>query len=124
MFAWPFALDKQPSTAITMKHVDVVSITDTLLIGHTKDVLIAPQKDQFAALIEVTNSCFDTATSGLCIEPKEGGRVLRNGFANTWFGAHCGDGMVIDGTAGTVPGAQFTNCMFMGNGGDGVKIVG
>lgn len=124
MFAWPVALDMQPSTAITMKYVDVVSITDTLLIGHTKDVLIAPRRGQFAALIEVTNSCFDTATSGLCIEPKDGGRVLRNGFSNIWFGAHSGDGMVIDGTDGTVPGAQFTNCMFMGNGGDGVKILG
>lgn len=124
MFAWPTALDMQPSTAITMKYVDVVSISDTLLIGHTKDVRIAPQRGQFAALIEITNSCFDTATSGLCIEPVNGGRVLRNGFSNIWFGAHSGDGMVIDGTDGTVPGAQFTNCMFMGNGGDGVKIQG
>lgn len=124
MFAWPAALDTQPSTAITMKYVDVVSISDALLIGHTKDVLIAPHRGQFAALIEVTNSCFDTATSGLCIEPTEGGRVLRNGFSNIWFGAHSGDGMVIDGTDGTVPGAQFTNCMFMGNGGDGVNIFG
>lgn len=124
MFAWPTALDMQPSTAITMKYVDVVSISDTLLIGHTKDVLIAPHRGQFSALIEVTNSCFDTAKSGLCIEPEDGGRVLRNGFSNIWFGAHSGEGMVIDGTDGTVPGAQFTNCMFMGNGGDGVKILG
>lgn len=124
MFAWPTALDMQPSTAITMEYVDVVSITDTLLIGHTRDVLIAPHRGQFSALIEVTNSCFDTAKSGLCIAPKDGGRVLRNGFSNIWFGAHSGDGMVIDGTGGTVPGAQFTNCMFMGNGGDGVKILG
>lgn len=124
MFAWPAALDQQPSTAITLKHVDVVSISDALLIGHTKDVLIAPGYKQFAALIEVTNSCFDTATSGLCVEPTDGGRVLRNGFSNIWFGAHSGDGMVIDGTQGTVPGMQFTNCMFMGNGGEGVKIYG
>lgn len=134
MFAWPATrvpnptvaqvLELQPSTAITMKYVDVVAISDTLLIGHTKDVLIAPGKDQFAALIEITDCCFDTAQSGLCMEPTDGGRVLRNGFANTWFGAHTGDGVVIDGTDGTVPGAQFTNCMFMGNGGDGVKILG
>lgn len=124
MFAWPADLNLQPSTAITLKYVDVVSISDALLIGHTKDMLIAPGRNQFSALVEVTNCCFDTAKSGLCIEPIEGGRVLRNGFSNIWFGAHSGDGMVIDGTQGTVPGMQFTNCMFMGNGGDGVMIYG
>lgn len=124
IFAWPTALNMQPTSAITMEYVDVVSISDVLLIGHTKDVIIAPGRRQFASLIEVTNSCFDTATTGLSVEPVNGGLVRCSGFSNTWFGAHTGDGIILDGTNGTIPGLQFTNCMFMYNRGDGVKAQG
>ena len=124
LFAWPHTLETPPSSAICMKHVDVASVSDTLLIGHMKDVLLQPGKGQFTALVQMTNSCFDTAQSGMCVEPVDGGRVLRCGFSNIWFGAHTGDGMVVNGTDGAVPGLQFTNCMFMGNGENGVRASG
>ncbi len=116
---------RQPSSCITMGWVDVVSISDALIIWHKKNIIISPDRNQFAALIEVTNSCFDTAKNGIYVKPTNGARVLRCGFANTWFGAHQeGEGMVIDGTEGSVTGLQFTNCMFMFNRGNGVSIFG
>ncbi len=124
LFAWPHTLETPPSSAICMKHVDVASVSDTLLIGHMKDVLLQPGKGQFTALVQMTNSCLDTAQSGMGVEPVDGGRVLRCGFSNIWFGAHTGDGMVVNGTDGAVPGLQFTNCMFMGNGENGVRASG
>ncbi len=116
--------DLQPTCGIYMGHVDVVSISDTLLIYHKKDVYIAPRGRQFAALIEITNCCFDTAEYGLYIAPSDGARVLRCGVCNTWFGAHSAGGAVIDGSEGVVTGLQFTNCMFLANAGDGIRVEG
>ena len=116
--------DRQPTSGIHMGHVDVVSISDTLIIYHRKNIWVTPGPEQFSALIEVTNSCLDTAHHGIYIEPNGGGRVLRCGFSNTWFGAHCNDAMVIDGRDGVVTGLQFSNCMFLANAGDGVRITG
>lgn len=114
----------QPSSGIHMGYVDVVSISDALIIWHKKDIIIAPDGQQFAALIEITNSCLDTAENGIYIEPTNGARVLRCGVANTWFGAHTSDAAVIDGSGGTVTGLQFTNCMFLCNAGNGLSVTG
>ena len=114
----------QPTSGICMKYVDVVHISDALIIWHNKDVLISPSGKQFATLIEITNSCFDTAQNGIYIEPQDGGRVLRCGMSNTWFGAHSQDSVVLDASDGTITGMQFTNCMFLANGGNGVSIGG
>ena len=123
--ARPIDVNHQPSTCISLHHVDVVSISDALIIWHKKDVLIAPEgKSQFSALVEITNSCFDTAENGIFIQPKDNARVLRVGIANTWFGAHTSDGAVIDATEGYVTGVQFTNSTFIGNGGNGVTVRG
>lgn len=75
--------DRQPTSGIHMGHVDVVSISDTLIIYHRKNIWVTPGPEQFSALIEVTNSCLDTAHHGIYIEPNGGGRVLRCGFSNT-----------------------------------------
>ena len=115
----------QPSSAIEMGHVDVVHISDALVILHRKDVVIAPRGDkQFSALIEIANCCFDTALHGIYIEPTEGARVLRCGIANTWFGAHSSDAAVINGSDGIITGLQFTNSMFLCNAGNGVNVSG
>lgn len=117
--------ERQPTSCITMGWVDVVSLSDVLIIWHRKELLITPKKKQFAALIEVTNCCFDTAENGMYICPQSGARVLRCGFANTWFGAHqTGGGIVVDGSDGAVTGLQFTNCMFLHNHGNGVSVFG
>lgn len=122
--AKPSASTLQPSSGITMRYVDVVSISDALIIWHKKDVVVAPKNRQFAALIEITNSCFDTAENGIYIEPSGGARVLRCGVSNTWFGAHSSDAAVINGADGVVTGLQFSNCMFLANGGNGVTVEG
>ena len=123
--AKPSSSTLQPTSCIFMGWVDVVSISDALIIWHKQNVVIAPQNNQFAALVEMTNCCFDTAESGMVIRPQGGARVLRCGFANTWFGAHqSGDGAVIDGSDGAVTGLQFTNCMFLHNRGNGVSVAG
>lgn len=122
--AKPSAATLQPSSGIYMGYVDVVSISDALIIWHKKDVVVAPENRQFAALIEITNSCFDTAENGIYIEPTGGARVLRCGVTNTWFGAHSSDSVVIDGADGVVTGLQFNNCMFLANGGNGVAVNG
>ena len=114
----------QPSAGIWMGYVDVVSISDALIIWHKKDIVAAPDGNQFAALIEITNSCLDTAENGIFIAPTNGARVLRCGFTNTWFGAHTADAAVIDGSGGTVTGLQFSNCMFLCNGGNGLTVTG
>lgn len=124
LMARPADGSRQPSSCITMGHVDVVSISDALIIHHRKEVVIAPKGQQFAALIEITNCCFDTAETGVFIQPTGGARVLRCGIANTWFGAHSGDSMVIDGDDGVVTGLQFTNAMFLANRGNGATITG
>lgn len=116
--------ERQPTSGIHMGHVDVVAISDMLLIYHRSDILITPGRDQFAALIEVSNSCFDTACHGMVIRPTDGARVLRCGFSNTWFGAHKQDAMVIDGSEGVVTGLQFSNCMFLCNAGNGISVTG
>lgn len=116
--------EAQPSYGIYMGYVDVVCISDALLIWHSKDVVLAPKARQFSALVEITNSCFDTAANGMWIEPTGGGRVLRCGISNTWFGAHTDDAMHVDGSDGTVTGIQFSNCMFLANGGDGASVGG
>ena len=123
--AKPSDATRQPSSGITMGWVDVVSISDALIIWHKKNIVISPTGNQFAALIEVTNSCFDTAENGMYVKPTNGARVLRCGFTNTWFGAHqSGDGMIIDGSEGSITGLQFNNCMFMHNRGNGISIFG
>ncbi|MDR1703462.1 MAG: glycoside hydrolase family 55 protein [Clostridiales bacterium] len=124
MMARPADGSRQPTSCITMGHVDVVHISDVLIIHHRKEVMITPKDMQFAALIEITNCCFDTAESGIFIQPTGGARVLRCGIANTWFGAHSGDAMVIDASDGVVTGLQFTNAMFLANRGNGVTITG
>ena len=116
--------EAQPSYGIYMGYVDVVCISEALLIWHSKDVVLAPKARQFSALVEITNSCFDTAANGMWIEPTGGGRVLRCGISNTWFGAHTDDAMHVDGSDGTVTGIQFSNCMFLANGGDGASVGG
>lgn len=116
--------EAQPSYGIYMGYVDVVCISDALLIWHTKDVVLSPKARQFSALVEITNSCFDTAANGLWIEPTGGGRVLRCGISNTWFGAHTGDALHVDSGNGTVTGVQFSNCMFLANGGSGAVVGG
>lgn len=115
---------QQPSYGIYMGYVDVVSISDALIIWHNKDVVLAPGARQFSALVEITNSCFDTAVNGIWIEPTSGGRVLRCGVSNTWFGAHSADAMHADASDGIVTGIQFSNCMYLANGGNGVHISG
>lgn len=122
--AKPSASTLQPSSGIYMGYVDVVSITDALIIWHKRDVVVAPENRQFAALIEITNSCFDTAENGIYFEPSGGARVLRCGVTNTWFGAHSSDSAVINGADGVVTGLQFNNCMFLANGGNGVTVEG
>ncbi len=116
--------ERQPTAGIHMGHVDVVAISDALLIYHRSNLLITPGKNQFAALIEVCNSCLDTAYHGMTVAPTAGGRVLRCGFTNTWFGAHKEDAVVIDGTDGTVTGLQFSNCMFLCNAENGISVAG
>lgn len=123
--ARPESETRQPSSCIALGWVDVVSISDALIIWHRKELLIAPEGKQFAALIEVTNCCFDTAENGMFVQPRNGARVLRCGFANTWFGAHqSGDGIVVDGSDGVATGLQFTNCMFLHNRGNGISVTG
>lgn len=114
---------RQPSTGITIGYADVVSISDTLIIHHTKDLNIVPKDGQVASLIQITNSCFDTAYNGMFIAPAKGGTVLRMGIANTWFGANSSDGIVIDGREGSVKNIQFSNVMAKGNE-VGVRIFG
>ncbi|MBO5069180.1 MAG: right-handed parallel beta-helix repeat-containing protein [Roseburia sp.] len=122
--AKPTSSTLQPSSGIYMGYVDVVSISDALIIWHKKDVVIAPKGRQFAALVEITNSCFDTAENGIYIEPTKGARVLRCGITNTWFGAHSSDSAVINGSDGVITGLQFTNAMFLCNAGNGVRVSG
>ncbi len=122
--AKPSGASLQPSSGIWMGYVDVVSISDALIIWHRNDIEIAPSGRQFAALVEITNSCLDTAAHGIVVAPESGARVLRCGVANTWFGAHTSDAAIMNGSDGTVTGLQFTNCMFLANGGDGVKVSG
>lgn len=125
LYAKPSSGTLQPSSCIIMGWVDVVFISDATIIWHKRDIVIAPQNHQFAALVEMTNCCFDTSENGIFIQPTGGARVLRCGFVNTWFGAHqTGDGAVIDGSDGEVTGLQFTNCLFMHNNGNGVAISG
>lgn len=122
--AKPSSATLQPTSGIHLGYVDVVSISDALIIWHRKDVVVAPKTRQFAALVEITNSCFDTALHGVSIEPTGGGRVLRCGVSNTWFGAHSADALTVDGSDGTVTGLQFSNCMFLANAGSGVAVRG
>ena len=122
--AKPSSATLQPTSGIHLGYVDVVSISDALIIWHRKDVVVAPKTRQFAALVEITNSCFDTALHGVSIEPTGGGRVLRCGVSNTWFGAHSADALTVDGADGTVTGLQFSNCMFLANAGNGVAVRG
>jgi len=114
----------QPSTGITLGYVDVVSIDETLIIHHGKDLSISPTKGQFSALIEISNSCFDTAVTGMSIAPEGDGRVLRMGVSNTWFGANSSDGIILNGTHGKISGVSFTNTMLFANGGIGANVLG
>ncbi len=116
--------NRQPTAGIHLGFVDVVAMSDVLLIYHRNDLLITPGKNQFAALIEVSNCCFDTAKHGMVIRPTAGGRVLRCGFSNTWFGANVSDAVVIDGADGIVTGLQWSNCMFLCNAGNGITVSG
>ena len=61
--AKPSSATLQPTSGIHLGYVDVVSISDALIIWHRKDVVVAPKTRQFAALVEITNSCFDTAST-------------------------------------------------------------
>ena len=62
--AKPTSGNRQPSSGITMENVDVVSISNALTIWHKHNIVISPSGLQFAALTEISNSCFDTSETG------------------------------------------------------------
>jgi hypothetical protein len=114
----------QPTHGILLRYVDVVTIDGALIIHHTNALKIAPKSGQFSALVHVSNSDFDTSQRGILIQPAAGGTVQRCTISQTWAGANTSDGVMIDGTAGTVDGVHFTGLQAIGNTQIGANVVG
>jgi hypothetical protein len=116
---------KQPTFGILLRHVDVATLKGVLTVHHKTGLMIAPKAGQIAALIKVDGCDFDTASWGIKVQPVTADAfVTRSTIAQTWAGANSADGVLVDGTVGTVNGLHFTGLMAISNGQIGVNVVG
>ena len=115
----------QASYGIVLRFVDVCIISNTLIIHHGTNLLLAPGAGQTTSLLYCTNVTLDTATRGMVIAPTSTGVVTRCVFVACWFGAHSADGMQVAVTSpAKAVGISFHGCLFHANTQIGANITG
>lgn len=123
----------QPDFGIRLLNGDTFYCIGSNLTHHGKALLMDVQNAQNVYAARFVGSLFDSAgtiTGGAtvnCAEliPAAGGGIYSTEFASCWFGLATGkSGAYVDGQAGIVDGLDFTAPQFLGNGVDGLTVVG
>ena len=121
----PPGRNSQPYAGIEVVQAGAVLISNSNIIQQGTDLYINPGANQGAFAIFAVNTYFDSAVSGLIIQPSGGGGVQRVLFSNCWFSSHTsgGGGVVIEnGGGGATSSVSFENCIAIQNSGSGISI--
>lgn len=92
----------QPSAAIILRHVDVASIRGNLFVAWGTDILVQPLNGQFAALVDISHNCIDTAQYGIVVAPQTGAMVVRLNISDNRITVHTSHGIWMDATNASI----------------------